>query len=56
MSNAKIHLAFLFSSPLVKKGINGNYIPMHTIDHNKEFAGLLDGLKQTNMKITYMRA
>lgn len=55
MANAKVHLAFLFSSPLVKKGVNGNPIVMQQIDHHKEFAGMFEGLNKTNMRINFLK-
>lgn len=55
MANAKVHLAFMFSSPLVKRGSNGNPIVMQQIDHHKEFSGMIEGLSKTNMKINYLK-
>jgi hypothetical protein len=50
-----VHLAFLFSSPLVRLDPFDNIMPMQAIDHGKEFAGMLEGLQNTGMKINYMK-
>ena len=54
ISNAKIHIEFLFASPLVNFDESSNkFYEMVQIDHNKEVQSVLDSLDQIGMQIKY---
>ncbi len=58
MSQAKLHLAFLFSSPLIIKYKDVNELKSQTIiaiDHEKEFAGVKESFNSTGNLIRYRR-
>jgi len=55
MANAKLHLAFFFSSPLVKLDGQDRVQEMVAIDHVKEFDGVLDCLSKTGARINYSK-
>ena len=57
MSEAKLHLAFMFSSPLVRVDARDDRIThsVDAIDHAKEFAGVLEGLQEACRMINYRK-
>ncbi|CDW83802.1 nb-arc domain protein [Stylonychia lemnae] len=60
LSQAKLHLAFLFSSPLIikYKDDSSGELKQQTIqqiDHNREFNGVIESLKSTGNQIRYRK-
>lgn len=56
VSNANIHLSFLFASPLVYQDFKlDKFIEMDQIDHNKEFNGVFESLESTGKLIKFQK-
>jgi len=56
--NSRLHLAFLFASPLVmpyKDGAETKWAPMRRIDHQKELAQVIQGLAEIKNNIRYRK-
>ena len=56
--NSKLHLAFLFASPLVtpfRTGDQINFMDVSKIDYQKELNVVLAGLRNTNNSIKYRK-
>ena len=56
--NSRLHLAFLFASPLVmpyKDGAETKWAPMRRIDHQKELAQVIQGLAGIKNNIRYRK-
>jgi len=59
VAQAKLHLAFIFASPLIMKYKDGGgnnelkHQTMMALDYEKELRGLISGIKETGNQIKY---